>query len=126
MSKPITVPDGAPPYICADLLNAIDLEVASDVRLLEELERQVAEGEATDADALRTIDEFPESSRETLLAYCRDNCSAGHCAMKGFGVELVDTDRDTLSPDDKVKLDFFMTVDATRAAGKMSLGIPLF
>jgi hypothetical protein len=125
MNGPIIIPEDAPPYICADLLNVVALESESDGRFLEELEAQVQSGRITQADASRTIDEFPGSVRDEILGYCRDNCSAGHCAMKGFGVELVGADPSALSEADRAKFSFFTTVDAARACGKMSLGMPI-
>jgi|GEM_PF-6277048 len=125
MSESITIPTDAPPYICADLLNVVELESESDGRFLEELESKVDSGKMTQGDAARTLDDFPESSRKALLSYCRENCSAGHCAMKGFGVELVGVDPKTLSESDMAKFSFFLTVDTVRACGKMSLGMPI-
>jgi hypothetical protein len=124
----ITIPVDAPPFICSDLLRVVDLEAASEGHVLETLEERISEGEMTEGDALRFIDDFPESDRDYLLGYCRDHCSAGSCAMKGFGVELagINPAATSLSEADQAKLEFFCTVDTVRACGKMSMGIPIF
>lgn len=123
----ITIPTDSPPYICSDLLRVVDLEAASEGRVIETLEERINDGEMTEGDALRFIDDFPESDRDYLLGYCRDNCSAGNCAMKGFGVELtgINPEVTSLSETEQAKLEFFCTVDAVRACGKMSMGIPI-
>ena len=126
MAEPIVIPNEAPEYICADLLQVAALESESDGRFLEEVERQVAAGEMTPGDAERSINEFPDGSRSELFDYCRRNCGIGHCAMKGFGTELVGVEASTLSDADREKLSFFSTVDYVRFTGKLSLGISPF
>jgi hypothetical protein len=122
----ITIPTDAPPYICADLLKVVGLEQASEGRVLEELEVQMGDGEMTEGDALRFIDDMPDPLRDELVDFCRANCNAGSCAMKGFGVDLVGVaDPYQLSEAEQGRLEFYTLVDTVRACGKMSMGMPI-
>jgi len=123
----IPIPSDAPPYICADLLNVIELEKDTEGRVIEAIEARMDDGEITQGDALRLIDDAPESLRDGLLDFCRNNCSAGYCAMQGFGKELggiTNQDAlDALTEEDRSRWEFYVDVDMVRACGKMSMGM---
>jgi hypothetical protein len=46
--------------------------------------------------------------------------------MKGFGVELVGADYDSLDPADKERFDFYAEVDTVGYISKVTLGVNLF
>ncbi len=126
MSKPIQPPKGAPAHICVTLVNEIDREERNETAYLDELQRKIDTGEITQGDADRNLSDSPASAKDELLGYCAQNCGAGTCALKGFGVELVGADYDTLSPADKERFDFYRTIDANRYLSEVALGINLF
>ncbi len=126
MSKPIHIPEGAPEHICKGLVLEIDRETRNETTYLDELQRKIDTGEMTQGDVDRELAAFPPSAKTELLGYCATNCSPVKCALKGFGIELVDADYDTLSPSDKAKLEFFSTIDRNRYLSEIAIGINLF
>jgi hypothetical protein len=126
MSKPITIPKGAPKHICAELVHVAEQEQRNETRWLDKLQERLDEGSITQGDADRELSAHPEPASRELFAYCAGNCLAGTCAMKGFGVELVGADYDSLDPADKERFDFYAEVDTVGYISKVTLGVNLF
>lgn len=125
MSKPSKKPEGAPGHICDALTAVVNSEASSDARFTERLRQQVESGSITQQEAETKLANLPPGSSPDMLEYCRNNCGASLCAMRGYGVELVGVDPEELNAADRAKLDFFVNVDVTRRIAEISLGIAL-
>lgn len=122
MSKKPKTPEGAPEHICDGLARVVEQGQYANTEFKRRLAKKVVAGEMDRGEAHRQALELGDPGAE-MMEYCGAHCGSGRCAMDGFGIELVGADPKALSESDREKLDFFITVDTTRACAEMAAGI---